>query len=81
MAIIKRRPLTPAQRFMELSRAEVDNKRPERSLTQSKHRAKKRCGNSVKNRSHVYHSLSVNYDAEGGGASAQSTLRYHIIVS
>ena len=42
MAIIKRRPLTPAQRFLELSRNEVDNKRPERSLTQSKHRAKGR---------------------------------------
>ncbi len=42
MAIIKRRPLTPAQRFMELSRAEVDNKRPERSLVESKHRAKGR---------------------------------------
>ena len=42
MAIIKRRPLTPAQRFLELSRAEVDNKRPERSLTESKHRAKGR---------------------------------------
>ena len=42
MAIIKRRPLTPAQRFMELSRPEVDNKRPERSLTQSKHCAKGR---------------------------------------
>ncbi len=42
MAIIKRRPLTPAQRFMELSRPEVDNKRPERSLTESKHRAKGR---------------------------------------
>lgn len=42
MAIIKRRPLTPAQRFMELSRSEVDNKRPERSLTQSKHCAKGR---------------------------------------
>lgn len=42
MAIIKRRPLTPAQRFMELSRPEVDNKRPERSLTESNHRAKGR---------------------------------------
>lgn len=42
MAIIKRRPLTPAQRFMELTRPEVDNKRPERSLTESKHRAKGR---------------------------------------
>lgn len=34
--------MTPAQRFLELSRNEVDNKRPERSLTQSKHRAKGR---------------------------------------
>lgn len=42
MAIIKRRPLTPAQRFLELSRNEVDNKRPERSLTESNHRAKGR---------------------------------------
>ena len=42
MAIIKRRPLTPAQRYTELSRAEVDNKRPERSLVESKHRAKGR---------------------------------------
>ena len=42
MAIIKRRPLTPAQRFLELSRNEVDNKRPERALTESKHRAKGR---------------------------------------
>jgi large subunit ribosomal protein L2 len=42
MAIIKRRPLTPTQRFTELSRNEVDNKRPERSLTESKHRAKGR---------------------------------------
>ena len=42
MAIIKRRPLTPAQRFLELSRNEVDNKRPERSLTESIHRSKGR---------------------------------------
>lgn len=42
MAIIKRRPLTPAQRFLELSRNEVDNKRPERSLTESVHRSKGR---------------------------------------
>ncbi len=42
MAIIKRRPLTPTQRYTELSRAEVDNKRPERSLVESKHRAKGR---------------------------------------
>ncbi len=42
MAIIKKRPLTPAQRFLELSRNEVDNKRPERSLTESVHRAKGR---------------------------------------
>lgn len=42
MAIIKRRPLTPAQRYTEISRNEVDNKRPERSLTESKHRSKGR---------------------------------------
>ena len=36
MAIIKSRPLTPSQRFLELGRNEVDNKRPERSLSQSK---------------------------------------------
>ncbi len=42
MAIIKRRPLTPAQRFLELNRNEVDNKRPERSLTESIHQAKGR---------------------------------------
>ena len=42
MAIIKRRPLTPALRYTELSRNEVDNKRPERSLTESVHRAKGR---------------------------------------
>lgn len=42
MAIIKRRPLTPAQRFLELARNEVDDKRPERSLTESKHRSKGR---------------------------------------
>lgn len=42
MAIIKKRPLTPAQRFLELSKNEVDNKRPERSLTESVHRAKGR---------------------------------------
>ncbi len=42
MAIIKRRPLTPAQRFLELGRNEVDNKRPERSLTESNHRSRGR---------------------------------------
>ena len=42
MAIIKRRPLTPGQRFLELGRNEVDSKRPERALTESKHRAKGR---------------------------------------
>jgi len=42
MAIIKSRPLTPSQRFLELGRNEVDNKRPERSLTESKQRAKGR---------------------------------------
>lgn len=42
MAIIKRRPLTPAQRFLELGRNEVDNKRPERSLTESNQRARGR---------------------------------------
>ena len=42
MVIIKRRPLTPAQRFLELGRNEVDNKRPERSLTESRHRARGR---------------------------------------
>jgi len=42
MAIIKRRPLTPGQRFLELARNEVDDKRPERSLTESKHRSKGR---------------------------------------
>ncbi len=42
MAIIKRRPLTPGQRFLELGRNEVDNKRPERSLTESNHRARGR---------------------------------------
>ncbi len=42
MAIIKRRPLTPAQRFLELGRNEVDNKRPERSLTESTHRSRGR---------------------------------------
>jgi len=42
MAIIKRKPKTPAQRFLELSRHEVDNKRPEASLTESLHRAKGR---------------------------------------
>lgn len=42
MAILKRRPLTPAQRFLELSRNEVDDKRPERSLTRNRHRAKGR---------------------------------------
>lgn len=42
MAIIKRKPLTPSQRFLELSRSEVDNKRPERALTESIHRAKGR---------------------------------------
>lgn len=42
MAIIKRRPLTPSQRFLELGRHDVDKKRPERSLTESNHRAKGR---------------------------------------
>ncbi len=42
MAIIKRKPLTPAQRFLELSRNEVDSKRPERSLIAKNHRAKGR---------------------------------------
>lgn len=42
MAIIKRRPLTPAQRFLELGRNEVENKRPERSLTESNHRSRGR---------------------------------------
>lgn len=42
MAIIKRRPLTPAQRFLELGRNGVDNKRPERSLTESNHRSRGR---------------------------------------
>ena len=42
MAIIKRRPLTPALRYTELSRNEVENKRPERSLTERVHRSKGR---------------------------------------
>lgn len=42
MAIIKRRPLTPAQRFLELSKPDVENKRPERSLTERIHQSKGR---------------------------------------
>ena len=42
MPIIKKRPLTPAQRFLEINKHEVDKKRPERSLTESIHRAKGR---------------------------------------
>ncbi len=39
MAITKRRPLTPAQRYTEIKRHEVDNKRPERSLVETKKRS------------------------------------------
>ncbi len=42
MAIIKRKPNTPAQRFLEISKHEVDNKRPEPSLVESIQRAKGR---------------------------------------
>ena len=42
MAIIKKRPLTPSQRYTEVSKNEVDSKRPERSLTESIHQAKGR---------------------------------------
>ncbi len=42
MAIIKRNPKTPAQRFLELSRHEVDDKRPEASLTERIQSAKGR---------------------------------------
>ena len=42
MPIIKKRPLTPSQRYTELVSGEVDKKRPERSLTEKIHRAKGR---------------------------------------
>jgi len=43
MAIIKHRPITPTQRFYTQNKCEeLDKKRPERSLTVSKHRAKGR---------------------------------------
>lgn len=42
MAIIKKRPLTPSQRYTEISKNEVDKKRPERSLTESIHQSKGR---------------------------------------
>lgn len=42
MAIVKVRPLTPAQRFKTKSRQELSKDRPEKSLTVSKHRKKGR---------------------------------------
>jgi len=42
MAIIKKRPLTPTQRYTAIIAHDVDKKRPERSLTESIHQSKGR---------------------------------------
>ena len=42
MALQKKRPLTPGQRFYIAHKPEVDSKEPERSLTVSLHKAKGR---------------------------------------
>jgi large subunit ribosomal protein L2 len=42
MALISHKPITPSQRYLVRNRQELSDKRPERSLIQTKHRAKGR---------------------------------------